>query len=169
MAATIAQHEASTPAQDDEDDKDDTSFSTQSSEKKEDFYTGERGANNWGASSSRDHAFIDYLNRATGDKDPRKRSAHDWKASESGDQPDLATDPTKNIENIQRRLKKIVVNRPPKPKQGLPSSSVDPGEQINVSYESLGNTLEEAGKNLAKFFTPERMKKMQDKKRRKKD
>ncbi len=169
MAATTAQHEASTPAQDDEDDKDDTSFSTQSSEKKEDFYTGERGANNWGASSSRDHAFRDYLNRATGDKDPRKRSAHDWKASESGDQPDLATDPTKNIENIQRRLKKIVVNRPPKPKQGLPSSSVDPGEQINVSYESLGNTLEEAGKNLAKFFTPERMKKMQDKKRRKKD
>ena len=164
MAATTAQHETSRPAEDDEDDKDDTSFSTDNSEKNEGFYTGERGANNWEASSSRDHAFIDALNRATGDKDPRKRSAHDWEASESGDQPDLATDPTTNLE---RRLKKVVVSRPSK--QGLPSSPVDPGEPVNVSYESLGNSIEEAAKNLAKFFTPERMKKMEDKKRRKKD
>ena len=106
-------------------------------------------------------------------KNKKKTSANDWQASTNRDQRSVSS--MQDVVNVGRdecltladQVKKLqLFNQKPKQQQRLPAvSPIDQGEKVQpmvANYETLGDSPEQAGKNLAKYFGPKGIIKTQD-------
>jgi len=100
-----------------------------------------------------------------GKKNKKKTSANDWQASTNRDQrsassmQDVVNTGRDECRTLADQVKKLqLFNQRPKQQQRLPAvSPIDQGEKVQpmvANYETLGDSPDQVGKNLAKYFGP---------------
>ncbi len=100
-----------------------------------------------------------------GKKNKKKTSANDWQASTNRDQrsassmQDVVNTGRDECRTLADQVKKLqLFNQRPKQQQRLQAvSPIDQGEKVQpmvANYETLGDSPDQVGKNLAKYFGP---------------